>query len=336
MYKKIFLSSFLIFGLQQLNAQPLELTPVIGKNFFDSDTTLKNANFFGIRASQYISCDTALQFGYDRISSADFKHGSAYYDERSLNANTEDNSNNNTPENGYTQNSSQTQKQDTDIDRFFVNVLQDMYFPNPNIQPFIFAGLGYERVDQETNRLKSQGFVDAGAGLKIPFADNVHLYSAAKVLKKFDDSSLDIAIALGLGFTFGQTIANAPVVFHPTQEVVELQPESTSIIVQEPQQESIVKEAQPVIIQNDTASLAGEYYVQLAATFHSELENSNNHYIQALKETGEPFRIKNAMIHGQPAQLLLAGPYMSYQDARSALPQMRRIERGAFVKHIRD
>ncbi len=54
MYKKVFLSSILILSFSQIQANQLEITPVVGKNFFDSDTALKNANFFGIRATQYI------------------------------------------------------------------------------------------------------------------------------------------------------------------------------------------------------------------------------------------------------------------------------------------
>ncbi len=340
MYKKVFLSSLLLLSFQEIQAQPFELTPVVGRNFFDSDTALKNANFFGIRATQYINCNNAIQLGYDHINSADYKSNVTTYNNRSLDR-TIINPSSRTQDNNYNSGTNGS----TNIDRYFINGVHDLYLPNPNIRPFVFAGLGYENVEHETNNLKSQGFFDAGAGLKIPFADNVNLYSEAKAIKKFDDSSLDFALALGVGFAFGQTISSAPATFvQSSSPEIEMLPQSTpvsveptTIVAQEPQiiSNSVesVEEAQPIIVQEQTPAYDGEYYIQLAAIFHSNIHDDDN-IINAIQDSGEPFSIKDAIISGRHAKLLLAGPYMSHQDAQSILPQMRTIQRGAFIKRI--
>ncbi len=244
------------------------------------------------------------------------------------------------------QNSNYSANGSTNIDRYFINGVHDVYLQNPNIRPFVFAGFGYENVEHETSRLKSQAFFDAGAGVKVPFADNINLYSEAKAIKKFDDSSLDFALALGVGFVFGQTISSSlPVAFvQPSVQNVEILPENDTVITKEPT--TIVQQVQPlndtitvqedqqlVEIQEQTPVYEGEYYIQLAAVFHSNIDDDDQ-IINAIQNRGEPFSIKDAEISGKNAKLLLAGPYLSYEDAKSVLPKMKKIQRGAFIKRI--
>ncbi len=91
------------------------------------------------------------------------------------------------------------------------------------IVPFAKAGAGYEKIKEQINENESGFFLDAGAGLKVPFTDNLALKLEAIYMAKinsnnggFADSNL--ATMAGLTYSFGaQEQKPAPVV-----EVVEI------------------------------------------------------------------------------------------------------------------
>ena len=72
--------------------------------------------------------------------------------------------------------------------------------------PFAKAGIGYETMSVSHEQNYNSPFVNAGAGVKIPFSDNLALKLEAVYMIKHNDSRWDnnIAVLAGLNFAFGE------------------------------------------------------------------------------------------------------------------------------------
>ncbi|SFV51549.1 Outer membrane protein A precursor [hydrothermal vent metagenome] len=86
-----------------------------------------------------------------------------------------------------------------------------------NLTPFVKAGVGIEDIHDETSSNQTGFFLDAGAGLKYSFADNIafkaetiYLAKATQTQNKYIDNNL--VAMVGLTFAFGKTNAEQPVV----------------------------------------------------------------------------------------------------------------------------
>ncbi|MDH4944276.1 OmpA family protein [Sulfurimonas sp. C5] len=99
-----------------------------------------------------------------------------------------------------------------------------------NLVPFAKAGIGIENVNNETSGNKNGFFLDAGAGLKYFFNDNIALKAEAIYLakatgiqnKRFDNNLIAM---VGLTFAFGETAVQEepkqePIKEEPKEEVV--------------------------------------------------------------------------------------------------------------------
>ena len=155
-----------------------ELDLLAGKNFADANGPIYNDTTVGIRLNRYITNTIAVQLGYDRIFDAAYKTPDLY--------------------------------DSTAIDRIYLNMQKDIRPQNSNFIPYLFAGAGYEYVTDPDNDLESQGFLNAGGGLKYSFSEKVRLVSEAKVIKKFNNNTLDIVTMLGAGLLFGEASEEAP------------------------------------------------------------------------------------------------------------------------------
>lgn len=122
------------------------------------------------------------------------------------------------------------------------------------VTPFIKAGFGYEKVSAETNNNFGTAFVDAGAGLKIPFSDSIALKLEAIYMLKDISGRRDsnLVTLMGINFAFGDYEQKAaPVAQKEPEPVMEKKPEP--IVEPEPVKE-VKAEAvavAPVVIDSD-------------------------------------------------------------------------------------
>ena len=198
------------------------------------------------------------------------------------------------------------------------------------LTPYVYSGFGYERVDNEYNGYKSQGFFDAGMGLKYHITDKVNLLADIQGIKKFKDNDLDILASLGLGFFFGANTQSIPETTAPVVHVRPSVPTNREITIVK------VKQAPRATYRHDTRVMPthrGNYYLQLAAAFKSDLE-SGCHFTDELKQEGIDYEIKYATINGKNASLLVVGPYSSKEEAREDLAKIRKISKNAFIRRL--
>ncbi len=232
---------------------------------------------------------------------------------------------------------------ETDIDRFYINALKEIHSTDTNFIPYLFAGLGYEHVNDKNLGIESQGFFNTGGGLKYSLNEKFRLISEAKVIKKFKDKDLDVVAMLGVGLLFGdegestvnQTNTNIP--------VAEPKPDNQDLtIILDAHEDSVpatIAPDLPVVaepierVKLDLHELkhSGDYYIQVAAL-------SSNTAVEKLltKLESKNLRtvVKTAQVHGREIQRILVGPYMSRSEAKAELPEVKEVAKGAFIKKL--
>ncbi len=219
----------------------------------------------------------------------------------------------------------------TDIDRFYVNGLHNINLNYNRLTPYIYAGFGYERVDKEYNDLKSQGFFDAGLGLKFKITDRVNILADVQGIKKFRDNDLDILASLGLGFFFGANTQSAPEV-----EAAKVVPQETKreITIIKVKPETVPTNAVPAEM-DEAVVPSGDYYIQLAAAFKTDIEKGC-HFTDELKKEGIAYDVKYITIKGKNVSILVTGPYSSREEAKEELAKIRTISKDAFIRKIEE
>jgi hypothetical protein len=337
-----------------------------GYNFTEDSGALDDAATVGIRYNKNIAPNTYIQLGYDRVFNADYRnHGrKGDRDSRSVSGDGNHDDSANFGNRGSSDSSdyvsSSSQSSSTQLDRFYLNGLYE-FCGDSKLTPYLLAGLGYENVRHEAHNLESGGFFDAGAGLKYQLNEDLNLITEARALKRFDNDDVDIIAGIGLGMMFGEVASQ----IIPMQEVEIVNNNQIPSIIPSTQviSKTTYKQAShppapssaydnldvvPIEAQHsfhtrtvlnerarynsNTISNSGNYYIQIAALFNSNGENST--YDRKLDAIGLNHQIKNTTIRGRDISLLLVGPYSSSADARADLSKAKRVERGAFIKKI--
>jgi len=220
----------------------------------------------------------------------------------------------------------------TDVDRFYINGLHNIQTGYNRLNPYVYAGFGYERVDDEYNDYKSQGFFDAGMGLKFALSERVNLLADIQAIKKFRDNDLDILTSVGLGFLFGSTKQVAPETAVPA---IKVEPTREITIVKVKPNPIPTARTVAVTVTAPKAVQRGNYYIQLAAAFKSDLE-TGCHYTDELKKEGIDYDIRYTTIKGKNASILVVGPYNSKDEAKEDLAKIRKIAKDAFIRRLKD
>ncbi len=218
---------------------------------------------------------------------------------------------------------------DTDINRFYINGLHNIKTKYSRLVPYVYGGFGYEHVENELADNDSQGFFNAGGGLKFKVNDRFNLVSDIQGIKKFRSHDFDILGSIGVGYLFGS-------LFQPEPESLvasgleDIQPVT-------PKREiTVIKVApQPLAIAPVMAAPTGEYYVQMAAGFKTNMETGCKH-TKDLRDAGIDYDIKYTTIKGRNAALVVVGPFETKEEAKSQLPSLRRYSKDAFVKRIKN
>jgi OOP family OmpA-OmpF porin len=78
--------------------------------------------------------------------------------------------------------------------------------------PLVKAGVGYDNMDDPYEAVQRGIFLDAGAGVKIPFDDRFSLKLEALYIAKFNDVTYDgnLAILAGITIPFGEKVKDLP------------------------------------------------------------------------------------------------------------------------------
>lgn len=112
----------------------------------------------------------------------------------------------------------------TNITRFALNGVYKLA-ETSSMVPFLKAGVGYETMSRDITNNTDGAFVDAGAGVKIPFTDALALKLEALYMLKYNDNSAggnwgdsNLAVLAGLNYAFGEKAAPTP---EPTPEPVD-------------------------------------------------------------------------------------------------------------------
>ena len=223
---------------------------------------------------------------------------------------------------------------DTDINRFYINGLHNIKTKYSRLVPYVYGGFGYEDVENEFADNKSQGFFNAGGGLKFRVNDRFNLVSDIQGIKKFTSHDLDILGSLGVSFLFGKTLQPEPeaLVASGLEDIQPAAPKRNITIVK--------VESQPIAaapIVEDTISTAptGEYYVQIAAGFKTDMETGCKH-TKDLRDAGIDYDIKYDTIKGKNVARVVVGPFMTKAEATSHLAELRKFSKDAFVKRIKN
>ncbi len=218
---------------------------------------------------------------------------------------------------------------DTDINRFYINGLHNIKTKYSRLVPYVYGGFGYEHVENELADNDSQGFFNAGGGLKFKVNDRFSLVSDIQGVKKFRSHDFDILGSIGVGYLFGSLLQPEP------EAIVASGLEDVQPVVQKREITVIKVAPQPIAVAPVIAAPTGEYYVQMAAGFKTNMETGCKH-TRDLRKAGIDYDIKYTTIKGKNAALVVIGPFETKEEAKSQLPSLRRYSKNAFVKRIKN
>lgn len=317
----------------QLPIAKFEISPMIGYNTFDGNSKMQDDSMYGVRATYNANEFYGYRIGYQRADDVTYSDCDC--------------------------------AEDTDVQRFFGQLVingEEEY----NFIPYIYLGLGYEHLSQETPYDVSQAYVDGGLGIKYFINEKVNFNLEAEAMRKFDTNDVDYLVNVGFGYMFGPSV-NTPEKYRPSildensqhtynkthdDAFVDYSHKSVNanIIapVQAPQETIVAVESQPVattasavvspVIIEESAQAPmiitgdGSYYIQMAAWFD---QYQDDKLITRLDKSGENFIIYDTVRHNKNAQVVLVGPYASKSDAAAELSTLKRIKKDAFITTLK-
>ncbi|MFT5661763.1 MAG: OOP family OmpA-OmpF porin [Sulfurimonas sp.] len=166
-----------------------EITPVIGYNVAEGNLHLDNEMMGGLEM-KFNDVSSAIKPELSILHSAGVKSENA------------------TPSNT------------TNITRAALNGVYE--YGGSGVIPFAKAGIGYEHMNRDITNNSDGAFVDAGAGIKIPFTDALALKLEALYMLKYNDNSAggnwgdsNLALLAGLNYSFGAKAQPTPIVPAP-------------------------------------------------------------------------------------------------------------------------
>jgi len=194
MKKQLLLSLLLAGTLMQASDYKYEISPMVGYDIAEGNLGIKDDGYFtgGIEAQfNTLGSKISPEFSLFHSRGVDYKTGG-----------------------------------DTQITRGAFNGVYT-FEPTNNIIPFAKLGAGIENISDERVANQTGMFVDAGAGIKVPFSQNWALKLEAVYLAKIgsahnEHTDNNLMTLVGLTYSFGaqkvQTIAPEPKIVEVVQE----------------------------------------------------------------------------------------------------------------------
>ncbi|MDQ7045199.1 MAG: OmpA family protein [Sulfurimonas sp.] len=187
--KKLLLIPALLGTIAFATDYNYEITPLIGYNVAEGNLNLENKVMTGLEM-QFNDVDAAIK---PEIS---LLHSGGVNSEKTLPTNT------------------------TNVTRLGLNGVYE-FGASESVVPFAKAGIGYEHMNRDIANNSDGAYVDAGAGVKIPFTEALALKLEALYMLKYNNNSAggnwgdsNLALLAGLSYSFGakaQPVAPAPV-----------------------------------------------------------------------------------------------------------------------------
>ncbi len=170
--KKIVMASLLTFMALELAADHsyrYQITPLVGKNFADSDSRLRNSDImYGIRGTYYENSWYGWQLGLERAGEVSVKG----------------------------------EFRDVDMSRLYFNLVVDGE-EEMKITPYVLLGGGYEMLSEDVDAQPDQAFMQAGLGFKYRLSRSFNLALEGRALYKFDTEHIDYVTTFGVGMMLG-------------------------------------------------------------------------------------------------------------------------------------
>ena len=183
--KKLLLIPALLGTMALATEYNYEITPLVGYNIAEGNLNLDNDVLIGLEA-QFNDVDSVIKPELSILHSGGVK----------------------------SENTLPTNK--TNITRFALNGVYEFGEDNNDVTPFIKAGAGYETMNRSIANNSDGAFVDAGAGVKIPFTEALALKLEALYMLKYNDNSAggnwgdsNLALLAGLNYSFGEKATKA-------------------------------------------------------------------------------------------------------------------------------
>ena len=184
--KKLLLIPALLGTMAFASDYNYEITPLIGYNIAEGNLNLDNSIMTGVEM-QFNNFDSAIkpEISILHSFSADSKDLNTLYDQ--LNS-----------------------ADKTSVSRIALNGVYE-FTESGSVIPFAKAGAGYEHMYQSITNNSDGVFVDAAAGVKIPFTEQLALKLEALYMLKYNDNSSggnwgdsNLALLAGLNYSFGK------------------------------------------------------------------------------------------------------------------------------------
>jgi cell division septation protein DedD len=318
-----------------LYAVKIEVMPTVGKAFKASDDSLQDDEIlYGVRGTVFLNNEVGVQAAYEASTSNVLRNSGGA---------------------------------ETDIERVSVNAIYQKD-TGKRVRPYILVGMGNESTHGSVAPKQndgSQGFINAGAGLKFGLTKRVDVVTEAKWIRKLSNNDDDIIATVGLGVNTGVNKPKAPsipsvnatseaqnalnlaefrklskekaaasavaaaapaVAVAAPLEVVDEGIPADAIILDE----SAIVDQPATFVEDEVIQPAASdsgYYVQMAALFQGD----GSALTSRLEQKDYPYVLHNVTKGSREATLVLVGPYESRTEASVALGHLKRLKSDAFV-----
>ncbi|NWF66684.1 MAG: OmpA family protein [Campylobacterales bacterium] len=149
-------------------ATDMMISPVVTKNVTKDSSQLDDYFTYGAKVSKKVTNSVYAQFGYEYAKDVDIKNTT----------------------------------KETDLNRFIVNGVYE--FGGEKVVPYLFAGGGYETVNNSTNLIDDQAVLNAGVGLRYAVNESLDVLTEGRYLRKVESEDNDLGVTLGINFKFNE------------------------------------------------------------------------------------------------------------------------------------
>ncbi len=183
-----------------------EISPTVGMNFSDNKALIDDSLAFGINYNSYFNENFGLRLSYERFFAADVK----------------------------------TQSEDTDVNRFYANLIYKMSNEYFRITPYFLVGMGYEAFEDKIIT-GGQWLGNVGVGLNVAINNRISIGPEIKVIRKsYSSDNMDITTVLAISYRFGLEALPPEPIIKSVEKIVE------KIVVKEVPVEKIVYRDRPI------------------------------------------------------------------------------------------
>ncbi len=316
MKKNIILAILFLTNTVNVHGLPYEVSTHAGYNTTQQSSALDYSYSYGIRMNKYINKNNAIGISYNYMNEVEDKNSS----------------------------------KKSNIHRLSINMIHDFQTRYKKIKPYIFAGGGYEYIEDEYQEILSQPFIDYGIGIKYNITDSFNVSADMQAVHKLDSADIDILSSIGVGMVFGAKNREEPKQSAEIEKLPIIQPnklqpkikekiEQTEPIViaeEPPRRIIIIKRAVNHPIQKRTKPLhRGNYYVQLMTVFKTDLESQRLPIFKELKKRDYRYQIRYPITAGKTSSTLVVGPYQTRDEAKFYLADLKSLKSDAYIVKLK-